>query len=90
MPTNSQSDFMNCPAYLDEDSGERCRLPATVEYTYFMQSSDGPLEAARIRCPLGHWFNGPIEYLTLTSGDSVPDALQRDLGCEPDIAATAS
>jgi hypothetical protein len=30
-----------------------------------MRSTDGPLESARIRCPLGHWFNGPIESLTL-------------------------
>jgi hypothetical protein len=29
-----------------------------------MRSSDGPLEAAMIRCPAGHWFNGPIEFLT--------------------------
>jgi len=29
-----------------------------------MRSSDGPLEAAMIRCPSGHWFNGPIESLT--------------------------
>jgi hypothetical protein len=29
-----------------------------------MSSSKGPLESATIRCPAGHWFNGPIEYLT--------------------------
>jgi len=24
---------------------------------------DGPLESAKIRCPRGHWFNGPIASL---------------------------
>jgi hypothetical protein len=27
-----------------------------------MRSTDGPLEAAMIRCPSGHWFNGPNEF----------------------------
>jgi len=27
-------------------------------------STDAPLESAKIRCPRGHWFNGPIEFLT--------------------------
>jgi hypothetical protein len=29
-----------------------------------MGSTSGPLESAMIRCPAGHWFNGPIEFLT--------------------------
>jgi hypothetical protein len=29
-----------------------------------MTSTDGPLESARIRCPDGHMFNGPVESLT--------------------------
>jgi len=29
------------------------------------------LESARIRCPRGHWFNGPIESLTF---EQRPDA----------------
>ena len=28
-----------------------------------MRSSDGPLDSAKIRCPRGHWFNGPLESL---------------------------
>ena len=38
-------------------------LPAEVEHRYTMDSTDGPLESARIRCPLGHWFSGPVESL---------------------------
>jgi hypothetical protein len=54
--------IMDCPAYMD--GGERCGMPAAVEYRYTVESTDGPLESAKIRCPRGHWFNGPIESLT--------------------------
>jgi hypothetical protein len=56
--------FLDCPAYLDRRGAARCGLPAEVEHRYTMGSTDGPLESARIRCPRGHWFNGPIESLT--------------------------
>ena len=56
--------FMDCPAYLDRHGAVRCGLPAEVEYRYMMTSTDGPLESARIRCPDGHMFNGPVESLT--------------------------
>jgi len=62
MPANVV--LMDCPAYLDSRGGARCGLPAEVEYRYTVGSTDGPLESARIRCPRGHWFNGPIESLT--------------------------
>jgi hypothetical protein len=35
-----------------------------VTCRYIMNSTDGPLESAMIRCPRGHFFNGPIEFLT--------------------------
>jgi len=56
--------FLDCPEYLDAHGTERCGLPAEVEDRYTMQSSDGPLDSAKIRCPRGHWFNGPVEALT--------------------------
>jgi hypothetical protein len=56
--------FLDCPAYLDQEGAVRCVLPAEVRYRYIMRSTDGPLESAMIRCPAGHWFNGPIESLT--------------------------
>jgi hypothetical protein len=59
--------FLDCPAYLGEDGAQRCGLPAEVRYRFTMRSSDGPVEAAMIRCPSGHWFNGPIEFLTWES-----------------------
>ena len=63
--------FLDCPAYLDARRTVRCGLPAEVEHLYAMRSSDGPLESAKIRCPRGHWFNGPIESLTV---EERPDA----------------
>jgi hypothetical protein len=53
--------FIDCPAYRDKHGTVRCGLPAEVEDRYPMTSTDGPLEGARIRCPRGHFFNGPIE-----------------------------
>ncbi|MGO9781058.1 MAG: hypothetical protein ACLPKE_14885 [Streptosporangiaceae bacterium] len=55
--------YMDCPAYLDAQGHTRCGLPAEVEHHYTMDSTDGPLESARIRCPLGHLFSGPVESL---------------------------
>ena len=56
--------FLDCPAYMDKDGNARCGLPAAVTCRYIMNSTDGPLESAMIRCPRGHFFNGPIEFLT--------------------------
>ena len=60
-----QPDFLTCPAYLNSDGANRCGLPAEVEARYTVRSTDGPLESAKIRCPRGHCFNGPIESLTV-------------------------
>ncbi|HEY2523251.1 MAG TPA: hypothetical protein VGJ19_24280 [Streptosporangiaceae bacterium] len=57
--------FVDCPAYLNRTGTQRCGLPAEVEDLYCLQSTDGPLDSARIRCPRGHWFNGPLEALVL-------------------------
>ena len=62
--------FLNCPAYLDQDGALRCGLPAEVRYRFTMASTDGPLQAAMIRCPAGHHFNGPIESLTWNGPDN--------------------
>jgi hypothetical protein len=68
--------FLDCPAYMDRRGTVRCGLPAEVDYIYTMRSTDGPLESAKIRCPLGHTFNGPIEVLCrdILRDTSVPSA----------------
>jgi hypothetical protein len=60
--------FLDCPAHMDDDGAVRCGLPAAVEYWYAVESTSGPLESAKIRCPRGHGFNGPVEFLTVPSG----------------------
>jgi hypothetical protein len=62
---NTEVTFVDCPAYMDRHGTVRCGLPAEVEYRYTVGSLEGLLEGAKIRCPRGHWFNGPIEALTL-------------------------
>ncbi len=71
MPAQSEDDvmdgkteFLDCPAYLDPERAARCGLPAEVTARYILPSTDGQMECARIRCPSGHWFSGPIESLT--------------------------
>ena len=56
--------FLNCPAYLDPEGAVRCGLPAEVGCRFTMLSTDGPLESAMIRCLAGHYFSGPIGFLT--------------------------
>ena len=67
--------FLDCPAWLDQDGAVRCGLPAEVRCRYTMCSTGGPLECAMIRCPAGHWFNGPIEFLTWENSDKHPHGL---------------
>jgi len=55
--------LVDCPALLGRYGADRCGLPAEVEARYTIRSTDGPLEGAKIRCPRGHWFNGPVETL---------------------------
>ncbi len=66
--------FLDCPAYMDKHGAARCGLPAEVEYRYTMRSTDGPLESAKIRCPRGHVFNGPVEALLWEKGPATAPA----------------
>ena len=61
--------FLDCPAYLDHAGAVRCGLPAEVRHRFTMRSTDGPLESAMIECPVGHYFNGPIDSLTWDGKD---------------------
>jgi hypothetical protein len=57
--------FLDCPAWLDANGESRCGFPAEVQSRYIAESTDGPVDCAVIRCPVGHRFNGPIESLAL-------------------------
>jgi hypothetical protein len=64
--------FLDCPAYLDRNGAVRCGLPAEVTSRYTLDSTDGPMEGAMIRCPAGHYFNGPVELLALDHTHEFP------------------
>ena len=71
--------FLDCPAFLDHDLTVRCGLPAEVRCRFTMRSTDGLLECAMIRCPAGHHFNAPIEFLTWNGkGQGDPGATTAD------------
>jgi hypothetical protein len=75
-PMDASVMFLDCPAYMDKTGSVRCGLPAEVQDRYLMSSTDGALESARIRCPRGHWFNGPVESLTV--GERPDAAAERE------------
>jgi len=68
----SQLSFLDCPGYLGEESLNRCGLPAEVLRRFVMWSTDGPLESVMIKCPVGHLFTGPTEFLSLRSLPGTP------------------
>ena len=83
--------FLDCPAYLGEEGTVRCRLSAEVQTRYTVRSTDGPLESAKVWRLRGHWFNGPIESLTVAqprtvavvSASSLPPLMCRGAGPGP-------
>ena len=50
-------DTTNCP---------ECGAIAEVEWRAVMESTDGPIEHAKIRCVQKHWFLLPISALAAT------------------------
>jgi hypothetical protein len=68
--------FLDCPAYMDSGGAVRCGLPAVVEGRYTMRSTDGPLESVRIRCPRGHFFNGPLDSMLWDKAPASPGRSQ--------------
>ena len=84
----SPTTFLDCPAYLDEQGIVRCGLPAEVKRRFILRSTDGPLESVMISCPAGHFFNAPIEYLSLEKYPGTarsPSALSGPPCCVPSL-----
>jgi hypothetical protein len=48
-----------------------CGAPAEVEWRAVLESTDGPVEHARIRCAQQHWFMLPVSALA-TAGQRPP------------------
>ena len=78
--------FLDCPAYLDRTGSARCGLPAAVQDRYAMRSTDGPLESVKIRCPRGHFFNGPLDSMLWDKGQQprLDQDAAADSGLSPD------
>lgn len=48
---------------MDVTTCPECGHPADVVWRAVLESTDGPIEHARISCLLGHWFLLPVERL---------------------------
>jgi hypothetical protein len=70
---DSQPLFLDCPAHLDDSGASRCALPAHIKRPYFVKSTSGPVEHVVIRCPVGHLFDAPVEFLGLPDRVEVGD-----------------
>ena len=77
---DANTTFLDCPAYMNEDGTVRCGLPAVVEDSYTLDSTDGPVTSVKIQCPAGHWFNGPVSALTVHPDTVHPDTVHPDAG----------
>ncbi len=51
-----------------------CGTPAHVEQRDVLESTDGPVEHAKIRCALGHWFFLTVASLEVTAAGGTPRA----------------
>ncbi len=60
-------DTTTCPA---------CGLPAEVEWRAVMESTDGPVEHAKIRCVARHWFLLPLATLQASRQHDVRHAVR--------------
>jgi hypothetical protein len=70
---DARTTFLDCPAYMNGDGTVRCGLPAVVEDSYTLGSTDGAVTSVKIHCPAGHWFSGPVSALTLPAETAQSD-----------------
>ncbi len=45
-----------------------CGAPAHIEQRHVLESTDGPIEHAKIRCVTGHWYFLPVAALAAAGG----------------------
>ena len=48
---------------MDTTTCPECGAPAEVTDRFVLESTDGPIEHAKIRCDRGHWFLLPVASL---------------------------
>ncbi|MGE0167172.1 hypothetical protein [Nocardioides sp.] len=49
---------------MDLTSCPECGAVAEVQWRHVLESTDGPVEHAQIRCTSQHWFFLPVSYLS--------------------------
>lgn len=52
----------------DRTSCPECGESARVESRFVLESTDGPIEHCKVRCPHGHWFLLPVSMLSRRVG----------------------
>jgi hypothetical protein len=67
-------DTTTCPA---------CGAPAEVEWRAVLESTDGPVEHARIMCVRRHWFLLPVSRLVRTTRVGPPQSRPAGLASHP-------
>ena len=85
---DARTTFLDCPAYMNADGTVRCGLPAVVEDSYTLGSTDGPVMSVKIHCPAGHWFSGPVSALTVHADTVHADTVHADT-VHSDLAPSA-
>jgi hypothetical protein len=53
---------------MDMTTCPECGQTAEIEDRHVLESTDGPIEHARVRCIARHWFFLPVEKLTSPTG----------------------
>lgn len=75
---------MSIEPTLQATSCPECGVPAEVSGRHVLESTDGPVEHARVRCVGGHLFNLPVAMLE----PERPDQRARRWASSPTIIAT--
>lgn len=65
---------------MDTTTCPECGLLAEVEWRAVLESTDGPIEHAKIRCTQRHWFLLPIAALDSPLVATRPDRSSARLG----------
>jgi hypothetical protein len=68
---DTQIEFIECPAHIDDEATLRCGLPAEILDRFNLWSTDGWLAAAVIVCPAKHRFSAPLDSLVAQRPTSV-------------------
>ncbi len=67
---------------MDSTSCPECGALAEVEWRAVLESTDGPVEHAKVRCVTGHWFLLPVASLVAPAPERATPTVTRGRGAE--------